>query len=109
MKIIKIIALVFLLLLLTLYNLIGLIGRVNHTGTDVKFWAFLSVIFGLILFFITNYFPGLIGRMDRLYKFIIIIAMLSGINILIYDYLNIMVEYEEWLHRGLPKKPFYIG
>jgi hypothetical protein len=109
LKTIKIITLGFQITLLTLYNLFGLVGSNNHTGIDVKLFGYLSILFGLILFSITKFLPTLIGNLDILSKLIILIAIVSGINILVFDHLNIMVEYEEWLHRGLPKKPFYFG
>ncbi len=97
LKLLKILVIFVQLFLLTVYDIVGLTGDCHHTGVSVTFLAFLSIWFGITVFIFSLFF-----KQDGLTKAIIIIAILSGINIYILDYLNAMVEYVDWLERGQP-------
>jgi len=69
-------------------------------------WASVSLIFGIALLLTSRYKANLIGKTDKLIAIIFLISILSALNILIFDHYNIIVEYETWCKRGMPKKPF---
>ncbi len=78
----------------------------NHTSLDLNFWAFLSFIFGTAILITSTYWPNLLGKIDALITIIFVISVLATLNILIFEHYNIFVEYETWLKRGMPEKPF---
>lgn len=93
--------------MLLLYNYRSLTAA-NHTGLDIRFWATLSFIFGTAILLTSMLKPNLIGKTDKLTIAIFIVAVLTSINVFAFDYFNVFVEYETWLKRGMPDKPFYL-
>lgn len=69
------------------------------TSVSVKFWG--------LSFFVIGLFIALWRRKDlkKLKTGAIILTSLIiilGLNILLFDYLNIVVQYEDWIKRGMP-------
>ena len=102
---IRIIILAIQSILLFGYNLLC-IGGPNHTSINVIFWAYLSFLLGTLFFILNKYLPDYFGNMDKISKAIIILSIIIGLNILLFDYFNIMLNYDDWLERGLPISPF---
>jgi hypothetical protein len=65
-----------------------------------------SLVFGFLVLISSIVFAKTFGKPDKRTKAIIIIAIITSVNLYAFDYFNIMVEYERWLDRGLPLKPF---
>lgn len=78
----------------------------NHTGLDLSFWVSISFIFGMTIFFVSKFTPNLVGKTDKLIITILFFSVLTSLNILIFDHYNIFVEYDIWIKRGMPNKPF---
>jgi hypothetical protein len=103
----KIFIIVGQLLVLSIFNFHCLNSTTtNHTGLDLSFWASLSFVFGTALLLTSKYKPNLIGKTDKLIVIIFIISILATLNILLFDHYNIFVEYESWMKRNMPQKPF---
>jgi len=105
LKRLKILIIIIQILGLILYNFHCFFAT-NHTGLNIKFWAAMSFIFGTGILSVSLIIPTLIGKTDKLIIIIFGISVLTSLNILVFDYLNIFVEYETWLKRGMPDKPF---
>lgn len=106
MKTIKIIIVAQVLLLL-LYNFYCYMNKTNHSAGDFIFWANSSFLFGSTLFLVSKLKPNIIGGSDKLIKLIFLISILIGVNIYVFDHLNVMVEYNTWTERQMPNKPFW--
>jgi len=86
------------LCLITIVFLVAKHYPTNHIGLDVRWLYLLGIplaIFGIILF--------LWSLTSRI---IASIAAATGLSLccvlVILDHYNILVQYEEWLHRGMP-------
>jgi uncharacterized membrane protein len=107
MKLLKIIVIVVLLLVLVVYNYYSLVyNKTNHTGFNTKYIFLFFISCGVGLVILSRIMPTLIPRHDVYVSTIMLLLMLIGINIYLFDYLNIMVHYDTWLMRGMPSKPF---
>lgn len=97
-EIIDLVAIPMLLLISTMYYLKVFEGGVK-TSVNVKAWGLSLLVLGIIT---------LIWRKNDLKELkvgaIILTSLLIilGINILLFDYLNIVVQYEDWIKRGMP-------
>jgi hypothetical protein len=109
MKFIKILILLGQLIFLGLYNYYCYRNPGNRTAEDFVLWGILSLIFGTSILLTSKLRPNLIGKTDKLIIVIFIISIFTSINIFVFDYFNVMVEYEEWFHRNGPEKPFWRG
>ncbi len=105
-KIIFIVGQVFFLVLLNFHALHSKYSA-NQTGLDVLFFGMAFLAFGLSILIITKFIPKLIGTTDKLILIIFALSIITSLNFYLYDYFNIMVEYERWLNKGMPLKPFW--
>ncbi|MBP6431496.1 MAG: hypothetical protein KA319_07005 [Ferruginibacter sp.] len=104
-KIIFIVGQVFFLLLFNFHALHSK-GGANQTSINMLFYGLTFLIFGLAILLITKFKPKLIGKMDNLVLVIFALSIITSLNFYLFDYFNIMVEYERWLKKGMPQKPF---
>jgi hypothetical protein len=109
MKIIKIIFIVGQLLLLFFINYYAfhLKYSSNQTGLDVLFCGTIFLIFALVVLLATRLRLKLIDKSDKLILIIFTLFILISLNFFLFDYFNIMVEYDRWLGKGMPAKPFW--
>lgn len=90
----------FLLFCFTLYYMKVFEGGVK-TSMAVKEWGIFFLSAGVVV---------MMWRRKDIYKkritaiSLVTLLFLLGTNILLFDYLNIVVEYEDWLKRGLNLK-----
>jgi hypothetical protein len=104
-KVLKIIVIVAQLLLLLYINYYAFHSKysANQTGLDVLFCGVIFLICALIVFIAIK----LIDKSDKLIRIIFFLFCLIGLNFFLFDYFNIMVEYDRWLKKGMPPKPFW--
>ena len=109
MNIIKILVIVGQLVLLFVINYyaIHLKHSANQTSLDVLFCGTIFLIFAFIVLIATRLKMKLIKLSDKLILLIFSLFILISINFFIFDYFNIMVEYDRWLKKGMPEKPFW--
>jgi hypothetical protein len=79
----------------------------NQTGVDMKFWGAMFLIIAAVIFLGSKFQVGLKGKTDKSTLIITSIFILVSANFFLFDYFNIMVEYETWFGRGMPPKPFW--
>lgn len=97
-EILDLIAITLLLFISTMYYIKVIEGGVK-TSVNVKSWGIGLLITGIVT---------LIWRRNDLKELkvgaIILTSLLIllGINILLFDHLNIVVQYEDWIKRGMP-------
>jgi len=73
---------------------------VNHTSLKPFIFSYLYIIFA-----ITSFIVFLFKRKNSLIViFTIFISMLGIFELFIFDRWNVLVNYEEWLFRGMPEK-----
>lgn len=69
----------------------------NHWGLDIR-WGYLFALAGVVLSII-----GICRRKKFFHPIMLIItSFILFALILFFDYFNILLEYEVWLHRGMP-------
>ena len=109
MRIVKVSFIICQLLFFIVFNIhsLHIKGSSNQTGLDVIFWGIVFLLFGFILLLISKFKSGIIGKLDRLNVLISLISILTGLNFILFDYFNIMIEYERWLAKGMPVKAFW--
>ncbi len=107
MKLLKIIVITLLLLILIVYNYYSLVyNKTNHTGFNTKYIFLFFITCGVGLVVLSRLMPMVIPRHDVCISTIMLLLMLIGINMYLFDYFNIMVNYDAWVKRGMPEKPF---
>jgi hypothetical protein len=109
MKIIKILVIVGQLLLLFSINYYAfhLKNSANQTSIDVLFCGTIFLIFALVVLLATRLKLKLLKKTDKLILLIFSLFILISLNFFLFDYFNIMVEYDRWLKKGMPEKPFW--
>ena len=109
MKIIKILVIVGQLLLLFSINYYAfhLKHSANQTSIDVLFCGTIFLIFALVVLLATRLKLKLLKKTDKLILLIFSLFILISLNFFLFDYFNIMVEYDRWLKKGMPEKPFW--
>jgi hypothetical protein len=105
MKIIKLIVILGQLLFLFFINYYAfhLKNGDNQTSLDVLFCGTLFLILALSTLFAFK----LISKSDKLTLIIFSLFILISLNFFLFDYFNIMVEYDRWIKKGIPEKPFW--
>jgi hypothetical protein len=76
----------------------------NHTGApiDVLIVAYSgSAVAGLVL--LRRYIALTVERWAL--RFVVVVGIAGALNLVAFDQLNVMSEYETWSRRGFPKKP----
>ena len=109
MKIIKILVIVGQLLLLFIINYYAfhLKHSANQTSLDVLLFGTIFLVLALVVLLATGLNLKLIKLSDKLILLIFSLFILISINFFIFDYFNIMVEYDRWIKKGMPEKPFW--
>ncbi len=102
-KPLKIIVIVFQIAILLFYNYFCWMNGANYTGGNVKQLALISFGFGALIYV----FAKMNNKSDKFILTILILAILFGMNILLLDHYNIMMNYEDWLEKGMPAKPHF--
>ena len=92
-------------LFLYIYNERCLFEYGNHTGIGFQGLGILSFVMS-IFFLLLHYLNKKSNRQSKLIVLAGFLFLLIGVNVIVFDYLNIMVGYEAWLERGMPTKPF---
>jgi hypothetical protein len=104
----------FILLVISMLLFIGfnifslLINKTNHMGLNTYALIGIYVVIGIITFLI--YFvtwKSEFKTKPTIYLFILSICVLGILNIIIFEKLNIMMQYEIWLKKGMPEKFFF--
>ena len=108
MKIIKIIFIVGQLLLLFFMNYYAfyLKNSANQTSLDILFCGKIFLFLALVVLITTRLKLKLIDKSDKLILIIFSLFFLISLNFFLFDYFNIMVEYDRWIGKGMPEKPF---
>jgi hypothetical protein len=109
MKIFKIIFIVGQLLLLFFINYYAfhLKYSANQTRLDVLFCGTIFFMLAFVVLITTRLRLKLIDKSDKLILIIFSLFILISLNFFLFDYFNIMIEYDRWLVKGMPKKPFW--
>jgi len=109
MKTLKLIFILGELLFLFFINYYALHIKVsaNQSGLDVLFWGGLFFSLGLIYILLTKLKPKLVDKSDKMLLIISLLFILIGVNFFLFDYFNIMVEYDRWVSKRMPVKPFW--
>ena len=105
-KIVFIVGQIFFLFLFN-FNTLHLTNSANQTSFDILFFGKAFLAFGLSILIITKFIPKLIGKLDKLILIIFALSIITSLNFYLYDYFNIMVEYERWVKKGMPQKPIW--
>ncbi len=95
---------------LVLFNYYSLFrNATNHTGAPIGLIAavyFTTFAISVIIMAVDR--KKLIRNRKTTYYLLLALAMISSIafaNIVAFDQLNVMMNYETWLHKGMPDKP----
>ena len=102
-KPLKIIVIVFQIAILLFYNFFCWMSGSNYTGGSVRELALISFAFGALIYV----FAKLNNKADKLVITILLLSILFAMNILILEYYNIMMNYEDWIKKGMPAKPHF--
>jgi hypothetical protein len=80
-----------------LYRMIDYYPEGNHVSYDIR-WGYLFAFAGVVF--------AIIGICRRKKLFVPVMLIITSIAlvalIFILDYFNILLEYEVWIHRGMP-------
>jgi hypothetical protein len=90
------------------FNIFSLINKTNHTGIDtyilVKIFLII-ILFTLIVFIFSKFYK--FNVKSKFLLVVLAICFLGILNVIIYEKLNIMMNYELWLKKGMPNKFMY--
>ena len=89
------------------YYVLHLKFRSPQTGLDVLFCGVMFLLFGICVLVVPKLWPSVIGKRDKLILVIFALSTLISLNFFLFDYFNILVEYDRWLKKGMPEKPFW--
>lgn len=92
-------------LFILVYNYRCLFESGNHSGL-IKLITYSTLGFACLMFVWRQLIAQKIAKGRKLLLISIIIALFTFINIFTFNQLNIMVDHQEWIHRGSPIKPF---
>ena len=109
MKKIKILVIAgqILLLLFINYYAFHVKRGANQTSLDVLLCGRVFSILALIVLIASRLKLKFIHKSDKLVLIIFSLFILISLNFFLFDYFNIMVEYDRWLGKGMPGKPFW--
>ncbi len=72
----------------------------NHTGVSVL-WAIPLALVAMLAGGLC-----LTAHRRRMGAVLLVLGLLTAVGAVLLDRLDILVEYEEWLERGMPERPF---
>ena len=82
-------------------------GGDNQTSLNVLFCGVMFAILAIIERMITQFIFKSKGLSNKLNLIIFILFILLSLNFFLLDYFNVMVEYDRWIGKGMPEKPFW--
>ena len=82
-------------------------GGDNQTSLPVLLCGILFACFAISVRLITKFFLKSTGSSNKLNLIIFILFILLSLNFFLLDYFNVMVEYDRWIEKGMPAKPFW--
>jgi hypothetical protein len=89
------------------YYVLHLKDSSPQTSLNVLFGGAVFLFFGLCVFVIMIVNRGSINKRDNLILVIVVLSILISFNFFLFDYFNFMVQYDRWIQKGLPAKPFW--
>jgi hypothetical protein len=92
------------LLILINYYALHVKNGDNQTSLDVMFCGTFFTSLSLLLLVVSKL---IWTEIDKLSWIFISLLCIIGINFFLFDFFNIMVEYDRWLDKGMPGKPFW--
>ena len=94
----------YFLIILSLLFLIGIVARAafyeaNQVGYDIRYGYILSILGAIIIAF------SLPDKASKKRNILLAsLVILTAVLIFVFDQNNIIVEYEEWIRRGMPAR-----
>lgn len=79
-------------------------NRANHTGAPMDFLIVVYVISAVLGLVVIR--RCIVVPVERwALRFVVIVGIAGAFNLIAFDQLNVMSEYEAWSRRGKPEKP----
>jgi Na+-translocating ferredoxin:NAD+ oxidoreductase RnfD subunit len=100
MKTAQVSALIVLLFCIVIFTLDAFGGQ-NHYGFHPRTCGYTIILVSTILFFVLKAFKHTSG----LTVVLLVVSLILGVMLLAFDHFNIIVNYDEWLKRGMPESP----
>jgi hypothetical protein len=82
-------------------------GGDNQTSLPVLLCGILFACIAISVLLITQFVLKSTGSSNKLNLIILILFILLSLNFFLLDYFNVMVEYDRWIEKGMPAKPFW--
>jgi hypothetical protein len=82
-------------------------GGDNQTSLPVLLCGILFACIAISVRLITQFVFKSTGSSNKLNLIIFILFILLSLNFFLLDYFNVMVEYDRWIEKGMPVKPFW--
>lgn len=106
MRVFKLMLIAGLILFLLLFNYHVLYtkGSANQTGLDVKSESVFFLVLAIVVFVLSKFRKSPTSKLTWI---IVSLLLFTSANFFLFDYFNLLVEYNTWFGRGMPAKPFW--